>query len=112
MKAQPKEKHEITDEEEEKTLKHLLETGGIDIASNDDLAELAKIGLKDRNPERILKFCENLHTEIVNYGPIWDMVGLPSTGTKILFCEKRCRYFWFPVGHTFRRYEKKQLCNM
>jgi hypothetical protein len=70
-------------------LKDLLKVGGIDITSDDELAQLARIGLKDRNPERILKFCKNLLTEIVSYGPIWDMVALPSTGTKILYCEKR-----------------------
>lgn len=89
IKNEPTTNHKITDEQEEEMLKYLLKVGGIDITSNDDLARLARIGLKDRNPERILKFCENLHTEIVNYGPIWDMVALPSTGTKILYCEKK-----------------------
>jgi hypothetical protein len=89
IKDEPTTNHRITDEQEEEMLKHLLKIGGIDITSDDDLASLARIGLKDRNPERILKFCENLHTEIVNYGPIWDMVALPSTGTKILYCEKK-----------------------
>lgn len=30
-----------------------------------------------------------MFTEIVNYGPIWDPVGLPETGLKILYCEKK-----------------------
>jgi hypothetical protein len=89
MKDEPTTNHKITDEQEEEMLKHLLKVGGIDITSDDELAQLARIGLKDRNPERILKFCKNLHTEIINYGPIWDMVALPSTGTKILYCEKK-----------------------
>ena len=55
------------------------------------LAQLAKIGIRDRNPERVLKYCESLYTEIINYGPIWDSVALPSTGTKILFCDKKGR---------------------
>lgn len=25
----------------------------------------------------------------MNYGPIWDMVALPETGMKILYCEKK-----------------------
>lgn len=78
----------ITDEEEENMIMYLLKIGGINLNSDDELAQLARIGLKDRNPERILKYCEHLHVEILNYGRIWDMVALPSTGTKILHCEK------------------------
>lgn len=80
---------DISDEDEEKVAKKLLEVGGIDLNGNDELARMAKIGLKDRNPERILKYCEHLYTEVVIYGSIWEMVGLPTTGMKILFCEKK-----------------------
>ncbi len=79
----------ITDEEEEKVAKKLLEIGGIDLESDDELAKMARIGLKDRNPERILKYCEHLYVEVVSYGPIWEMVGLLTTGMKMLFCEKK-----------------------
>ena len=83
-----KEVHEeITDQQEEKMIKHLLKIGGIDITADDELARLARIGLKDRNPDRIFRYCEHLFGEVINYGPIWDAVGLPSTGTKIIFCE-------------------------
>ena len=80
---------DVSDETEEKVAKKLLEVAGIDFDSDDELARMAKIGLKDRNPERILKYCEHLYTEVVIYGPIWEMVGLPTTGMKILFCEKK-----------------------
>jgi hypothetical protein len=79
----------LTDEEIDRMHRKLLEAGGIDINGDDDLSELARLGLRDRNPERILKHCEHLHVEIVNYGPIWKMVGLRTTGTKILYCEER-----------------------
>jgi hypothetical protein len=90
-KNAPKQIEEISDEEEEQIVKKLLEHGGIDLNSEDELAQLAKIGIRDRNPERVLKYCESLYTEIINYGPIWDSVALPSTGTKILFCDKKGR---------------------
>ena len=80
---------EPTFEEEEKVIKNLLKDAGIDIDGNDEYAKMARIGLKDRNPERILKYCVHLFTEIVTYGPIWDMVALPETGMKILYCEKK-----------------------
>lgn len=80
---------EPTLEQEEELIKTLLKDAGIDIKGDDKLAEMARIGLKDRNPERILKHCEYLYTEIVTYGPIWDMVALPETGLKILHCSKK-----------------------
>lgn len=79
-----------TFEQEEEMIISLLKDGGIDVEKGTDrLDEIARIGLKDRNPERILKHCEYLYTEIVTYGPIWDPVGLPETGLKILYCEKK-----------------------
>jgi hypothetical protein len=80
---------DISDEEEERLAKVVLERAGIDIKSDDELAKMARVGLKDRNPERILKYCEHLYAEVVTYGPIWETVGLPTTGMKILFCEKK-----------------------
>lgn len=80
---------EPTFEQEEKRIKSLLKDAGIDLEGDNEFAEMARIGLKDRNPERILKYCEHLFTEIVTYGQIWDMVALPETGMKILYCEKK-----------------------
>lgn len=80
---------EPTFEQEEKIIKSLIKDAGIDLEGDDELAKMARIGLKDRNPERILKYCEHLFTEIVTYGPIWDMVALPETGLKILYCGKK-----------------------
>jgi len=80
---------EPTFEEEEKIIKDLLKDAGIDIDGDDEFSKMARIGLKDRNPERILKYCTHLFTEIVTYGPIWDMVALPETGLKILYCDKK-----------------------
>ncbi len=82
----------LKDKEIDEIHRRLLEAGGIDINGNDEMAMLARIGLKDRNPERILRYCENLHTEIVNYGPIWNMVALKTTGTKLLFCENKEKF--------------------
>ncbi len=91
ISKEPDQTVEISDEKEEPIIKMLLRKGGIDLDSDDEYAQLAKIGLKDRNPERILKHCEHLFTEIITYGPIWNMFSLPSTGLKILFCDKSNR---------------------
>jgi hypothetical protein len=76
----------LSDQEIDQMHKKLLEAGGIDPNGKDELSQLARIGLKDRNPERILKHCEHLYVEVSSYGPIWDMVGLPTTGRKLLYC--------------------------
>lgn len=76
-----------SEEEMDRMHRRLLEAGGIDVNGDGELSGLARIGLKDRNPERVLKHCEHLHVEVVNYGPVWDMVGLPTTGTKLLYCD-------------------------
>jgi len=81
---------EPTFEQEEELIKSLLKDGGIDVEKGtDEYANMARIGLKDRNPERILKYCEYLYTEVVTYGPVWEPFGLPETGLKILYCEKK-----------------------
>ena len=80
---------QIADEEEEKMTKKLLELAGININGSDYIAEIARLGLKDRNPERVLKHCQYLHTEIISWSPTWESFGLFSTGMKILFCEKK-----------------------
>jgi len=80
---------QMSDEEIDRMHRMLLEAGGIDINGNDELARLARIGLRDRNPERILKHCNHLYVDVVTYGPIWNMVGLTTTGTKLLYCEQK-----------------------
>jgi len=80
---------QMSDEEIDRMHRMLLEAGGIDINGNDELARLARIGLRDRNPERILRHCDHLYVEVLTYGPIWNMVGLKTTGTKLLYCEKK-----------------------
>jgi len=92
--SRPKEEdlERLSDEVIDKLHRMLLEAAGIDINGNDELAELARVGLKDRNPERVLKYCEHLYVEIISYGPIWDMVALPHTGSKLLYCEKKDCY--------------------
>jgi len=101
----------LTNEEIDQLHQRLLEAGGIDINEDDELSRLARQGLKDRNPERVLKHCKNLHVEVVNYGRIWDMVGLPTTGRKLLYCElKDCFLAGWSLDETLREF-KETYCN-
>jgi hypothetical protein len=102
---------EPTFEEEEKHIKFLLKNAGIDIEGNDEFAKMARIGLKDRNPERILKHCKHLFTEIVNYGPIWDMVALPETGMKILYCDKKGAIMGYSLDDLLELFKKSNCKN-
>jgi len=107
VKSQQK---DISEEEEVRFIKALLKNGGIDFESgDDDLARLARIGLKDRNPERILKHCENLYIELVIYGPIWNTVALPETGMKILFCDKKGSIMGYSLDELLDRF-KNSYC--
>jgi len=51
---------ELTDEEVDRMHRRLLQAAGIDVNGNDEFARLARLGLRDRNPERVLRHCENL----------------------------------------------------
>jgi hypothetical protein len=78
---------DLSDEEIDEMHKRALKAGGIDLNGKDELSRLARIGLRDRNPGRVLKHCEHLYVDILSYGPVWDMVGLPTTGMKLLYCK-------------------------
>jgi hypothetical protein len=97
---------ELSEEEIIKMHKYLLQIAGIDLNGEDELAKLARVGLRDRNPERILKHCEHLYVEVVSYGPIWEMVGLTSTGQKILFCEKNGCIIGWQLDEILKRFKE------
>lgn len=78
---------EIPDEEIDKMHRMLAKAAGIDLEKDDDIAKVAKIGLKDRNPERILKNCSNLEVATGHYGMVGEMLALQTAGSKFLFCK-------------------------
>lgn len=79
---------EIPDEEIDKMHRMLAEMAGIDLEKDDDkIANIIRIGLKDRNPERILKNCSHLEVATGSYGIPGEMLGLPTAGFKFLFCK-------------------------
>jgi hypothetical protein len=101
----------LTNDEIDRMHRRLLEAGGVNVDGTDELSRLARLGLKDRNPERALKHCKHLHVEIVNFGPIWSLVGLPSTGRKLLYCALKDV---FTEGHSLDEILdefKKTYCN-
>jgi hypothetical protein len=79
---------ELTDEEELEIIHDLIKRAGINLEDKDDeISRIVRIGLRDRNPERVLRFCRHLHVAIGSYGIPGEMLGLPTAGSKFLFCD-------------------------
>lgn len=56
---------------------------------NDQMAQIVNIGLKDLNPERVLKNCKHLFVYIGHYGLPAKMLKLYTAGSKYLRCLKK-----------------------
>jgi hypothetical protein len=62
---------------------------GVDLNDPDnEIAEIVRIGIKDRDPTRVAKHCEHIHVLIESYGLPGEMLGLPTAGTKRVMCLK------------------------
>lgn len=88
--------HEPTPEEEELFFRHHARTLGLDIDNpRDELSRLTAIGIRDNNPERVLRDCQHLMVFPTNaIGIPARMMGLLSAGPKYL----RCLLHSFTVG--------------
>lgn len=79
---------EIPDKKIDEIHRKLAEAAGIDLEKDEDeIANIVRIGLKDRNPERVLKNCSHLEIAVGSYGIPGEMLGLPTAGSKFLFCK-------------------------
>ena len=64
----------------------LLDAWGVDLGTNDLVAWAVKIGLRDMNPERVLKWCKHLYVEAISQSHVGQLLMLPI-GKKVLYCE-------------------------
>jgi hypothetical protein len=78
---------ELSDEEIDGLHRKLAKMAGIDLERDDEIARIVKIGLKDRNPERVLRNCSYLEIAIGSYGIYGSLLSLPTCGFKVLFCK-------------------------
>lgn len=79
---------DLTDEEIDNYYRESAEKLGYDLDNKDDSAStVVNIGLKDRNPERVLKNCSNLELTFGPGGIPSKELKLPSAGGKFLFCK-------------------------
>lgn len=60
----------------------------------DPVSEIINIGLRDLNPERVLKNCQHLFVSLGSHGLPGEWLGLPTAGSKWLQCVK----FGYAIG--------------
>lgn len=81
---------EIPEDEKDRLIEaYVREIAHEDPDAPDETSRLIKIGLKDRNPERALTWCEHLHFAPVVWGEPGHLLQLPTAGRKALHCEKK-----------------------
>ncbi|HKQ50632.1 MAG TPA: DUF4365 domain-containing protein [Phycisphaerae bacterium] len=62
---------------------------GVNLADpNDEIAQIINIGLRDLNPERVVKKCRYFYVSIGVSGVPAQMIGLPTAGSKFLHCTR------------------------
>ena len=67
----------------------LRESMGFDIENPKNSTERAiAMGVKDLNPERILRYCEFISVDQVSTSDLGQMVGIPTIGVKKVSCRK------------------------
>jgi hypothetical protein len=61
---------------------------GIDLDDpNDDIAAIARIGIRDDNPDRVVRECKHLLVQLGSRGIPAQMLGLPAAGSKYVSCK-------------------------
>jgi hypothetical protein len=82
-----KEIDDITVEEYQEFISQLLKGQGIPLEGKDKLTSTISMALRDMNPKPYFQFCEHLHIGYVNTSAVGASIGLPSMGTKGVWCE-------------------------
>jgi hypothetical protein len=82
-------KQDITPDDEVLIFRQMATAMGVDLANkSDEVAQIINIGLRDLNPERVLRNCRHLFVQIVGGGVPAQMLGLQTAGFKTLYCTK------------------------
>lgn len=76
-------------EDEESVIRQMATSLGVNFDDpNDQYARVIEVGLRDRNPGRVLKNCQHLRVRIDACGVPARMLGLPAAGFKTVYCSK------------------------
>ena len=80
---------EYTPELQERFLRFVAKDLGFDIDTPKDRQDIAvSIGIKDLNPERVLKYCHYMAVDQLTTSFLGQMTGIPTIGQKRLSCVK------------------------
>ena len=80
---------ELSFEQEIDVYKEMAKSLGIDLSDEDnEITKIVNIGIKDINPERVLKNCIHLFVRLGSCGLPGQYLKLPTAGSKILICIK------------------------
>lgn len=91
--SKPPNQVDFTIEEEKEVYIRMAESLGINLNDNNDgISKIINIGIKDLNPERVLKNCLHFYVKLMGGGLPAQWLKLPSAGSKALICTKH--------GHT------------
>jgi hypothetical protein len=87
LESLPREAPEDDFEWEYQAYTQMAKALGIDLDdTSDPIAQIVRQGLKDLNPERVLKNCQHLFVTIWSYGLPAEWLKLPTAGAKFLYC--------------------------
>jgi len=82
-------KIDFTPESQEEVIRFVVKQMGFDIEKPTDEAEKAiATGIKDLNPQRILRYCEYITVDQINTSLLGQMTGIPTIGLKRVKCTK------------------------
>ena len=81
---------DLTEQEKDEFARIFARQGGYNIDEpKTDLDHVIAIGIRDRNPERILRWCEHLEVATTSTGVPGRLMGLPTAGSKVLYCDAK-----------------------
>lgn len=97
-----KEFKKLTTKELQDLTKESLRFQGIKLDSKDDITDGILLGLNDIDLEKYLQFCRNIYIEYTSTSLVGQMTGLPSLGSKVIYC---------PFGGMFEGVSLENLFN-
>lgn len=99
---------DMTVEEYQEMTENLLEVQGIKLSCEDELTKAISMALRDINPKEYFQHCKNLHICYLNTSILGRSIGLPSMGTKLVWCKHcKCSITGFDLKGTFNSFKRE-----
>ena len=103
---------EMTVEEYQEITRRLINAQGIDPDGQDDISKAISIGIRDMNPKEYFLSCERLRIAYLSTSPVGRNIGLPSLGSKTIWCDKCTQSFEaFDLKGLFEEFRRLNCAN-